>query len=237
VRRALLYGIDRVAIVRALFGETGLRPRPLDNALLRSSHRAYRPNWSDYRYRPDESRSLLRRAGCRLGADGIFVCADERLQLRFVARGAVARRVQTLELVRAQLGRVGVAVVPVYATQPGHDQTLETGSFDVTLFAWFGPGAEGGGIKGLYGCGGDQNHIGYCQRIVTRDLDQSDRILDEVQRGRVLNRADAQIARDVPTIPLFEVPLVVAVRSTIRNFTPAGFIDPTWNAEDWWLER
>ena len=69
------------------------------------------------------------------------------------------------------------------------------------------------------------------------DLDQSDRILDVQQRARVLNRADDQMARDVPTIPLFEVPLMVAVRSTVRNFKPSGFNDPTWDAENWWLER
>lgn len=236
VRRALAYGIDRVEIVRELFGQIGVGLRPLDSAVFRSSTGAYRPNWSIYRYRPAEARRLLERAGCRRGVDGVYSCAGERLRLRFVARGTgPGRRVQTLELIRTQLGRVGVQVVPEYASQPGHDQILGTGAFDVTLFAWFGPGAEGGGMNGLYGCGGDQNYIGYCQRLVTRDLDQSDRILDEAQRGRVLNRADAQMARDVPVIPLFEVPLMVAVRSTIRNFTPSGFIHPTWNAENWWL--
>ena len=77
--------------------------------------------------------------------------------------------------------------------------------------------------------------MGYCQRLVTRDLDQSDRILDAGQRARVLNRADRQLARDVPTIPLFEVPALAAVRSTVRNFVPNS-CDPTWNAENWWLD-
>ena len=236
VRRALAYGIDRVAIVRALFGEIGLELQPLDSAILRSSNRFYRPNWSRYRYRPAEARRLLERARCRRGDDGIYSCAGERLSLRFVARGAQARRVQTLELVQKQLRQAGVEVVPSYASGRAHDQVLETGAFDVTLFALNGPGAEGGGTKDLYGCGGEQNYMGYCQRLVTRDLDQSDRILDAGQRARVLNRADAQLARDVPTIPLFEVRSVAAVRSTLRNFVPNA-LDPTWEAEKWWLAR
>jgi oligopeptide transport system substrate-binding protein len=129
-----------------------------------------------------------------------------------------------------------VEVTPVYASSSGHDQVLETGAFDVTLFAWFGPGAEAGGIDGLYGCGGPQNFTGYCQRLVTADLDQSDRILDRAQWARVLNRADVQLAKGVPVIPLFEVPLVAAVRSTVRNYQP-GLVNLTWNAENWWLER
>jgi len=237
VRRALAYGIDRVALVRALFGETGASLRPLDSALLRSGNRSYRANWSIYRYRPAEARRLLERAGCRRGGDGIYSCQGERLALRFVSRGA-ARRAQTLDLVQAQLRQAGIQVVPSYATQLGHNQVLESGDFDVTLFAWFGSGAEGPGIKGLFGCGGDQNYIGYCQRLVTRDLDQADRILDAGERARVLNRADVQLAKDVPTTPLFEVPSLAAVRSTVRNFTSSFSVtDPTWNAENWWLER
>ncbi len=71
---------------------------------------------------------------------------------------------------------------------------------------------------------------------MTSDLDQSDRILDRGQWARVLNRAEAQLARDVPVIPLFEVPAVAAVRSSVWNYRP-NFLDQTWNAENWWLER
>ena len=53
---------------------------------------------------------------------------------------------------------------------------------------------------------------------MTRDLDQADRILDRDQQARVLNRADAQMARDVPVIPLFQGLLAVYVRSNVRNF-------------------
>ena len=62
------------------------------------------------------------------------------------------------------------------------------------------------------------NFTGYCQRLVTRDLDQAERILDADQRARVLNRADAQMAKDVPVIPLFQQTRSAALRSTLRNF-------------------
>ncbi len=83
---------------------------------------------------------------------------------------------------------------------------------------------------------GRQNYTGYCQRLVTRDLSQANRILDSSQRARILNRADAQLARDVPVIPLFQVPVAFAVRSTVQSvvFHPT---DSTWKAENWWLER
>lgn len=236
VRRALAYGIDRVDIVRTLFGDDiAPVPLPLDSLLLRKSSRFYKPIWSSYRYRPAEARHLLELAGCRRGGDGIYSCAGERLSLRFVARG----RRPAAELIHAQLKQAGVEVVPIYATQSAHDQVLETGDFDVTLFAWLGAaGGDAWGIKDLYGCGGSQNYGGYCQRLVTRDLDQADRIVDSGRRARILNGADVRLARDVPSIPLFETQGLAAVRSEVRNFLPEfSFLDPTWNAENWWLER
>lgn len=234
VRRAVAYGIDRVAIARSYIPEVGVRVRPLDSALLRSGGFGYRPNWSAYRYRPAVAHRLLRQAGCRRGvSDGIYSCAGERLTLRFVGRGA---RGATLELLRAQLQRVGIEVKPSVASQLAHDQIVETGAFDATLFAFFGPGANGPGLKDLFGCGGDQNFMGYCQRLVTADLDQADRILDADRRARVINRADRQIALDVPTIPLYEIWSIAIHRPAVRNFANgSGFHDVTWNAENWWL--
>lgn len=239
VRRALAYAIDRVAVVRAVVGtDVDPKPGPRDNLLLTRSSRSYRPNWNGYRYRPDEARRLLERAGCRMGGDGIYSCAGERMALRFVSRGTLVRRVQTLELIQAQARRAGIEVLPEYVSSSVHNRVLETGDFDVTLFAWFGSGADGPGIEDLYGCGAPQNHIGYCQRLVTRDLDQADRIVDSDRRAHVLNRVDVQLARDVPSIPLFEVPGLAAVTPAVRNFLPTfSFFDPTWNAENWWLER
>jgi peptide/nickel transport system substrate-binding protein len=140
-----------------------------------------------------------------------------------------------VELVQAQLRPVGVEVIPLFGPPPVvFDQILPGGAFDVALFAWnAGPDPS---LTTIFGCGGFQNYTGYCQRLVSADLDQADRIFDSDQQARVLNRADVQIAKDVPAIPLFEQPQWAAVRSTVRNFTPNA-LDPLVNAENWWLER
>ncbi len=234
VRQALAYAIDRAALTRALFGEAA--PKPLDSVVYLSDNKFYRPNWSEYRHSPDQARRLLERAGCRRGADRIYSCAGARLALRFVARGSSAYRVQTLDLIRVQLQQAGIEVIPRYASQDAHTQILQSGDFDLTLFAWFLTPGDDSGARGLFGCGGSENQIGYCQRLVTRDLNQAALILSATERARVLNRADMQLARDVPVIPLFQLPFVIAVRSTIRGFVwhPGNL---TWNAENWWLER
>ena len=86
----------------------------------------------------------------------------------------------------------------------------------------------------VYGCGALQNYTGYCQRLVTAHLNQADRMLDERAQARVLNRADRGLARDVPTIPLFQFIFTAAYDTSVRSF---GFLpwNPLWNAENWWL--
>jgi ABC-type transport system substrate-binding protein len=111
---------------------------------------------------------------------------------------------------------------------------MPSGDFDAVSVTFFVGDAIGD--KAIFGCGGPDNFTGYCQRIVTANLDQADRILDASQRASVLNRMDRQLANDVPLIPLYQVPFILTYRKAVRNIVPT----PTnlfWSAENWWLER
>jgi peptide/nickel transport system substrate-binding protein len=131
---------------------------------------------------------------------------------------------------------VGVEVVPSYTPGPAFfDQVVVPGNFDVALFTWF-PDPDLGIASDIYGCGGAENYTGYCRRLVTKHLAQADRILDPSLRARVLNRADRQVAKDVPVIPLWNEPAAASVRSTVQGIVPS-FPDLTWHAENWWIER
>ncbi len=141
-----------------------------------------------------------------------------------------------LELLPAQLRQVGIEVLPTNATNAAFfQQILPSGDFDLALHSIpLGPFPT---TRFFFGCGAEYNVSGYCQRLVTRDLEQAERILDEQQRARVLNRADATIARDVPVIPFAQMPQSAAYVSTVRGFglsvnAQANFL---WNAENWWL--
>ena len=178
---------------------------------------------------------MLEQAGCRSGADGIYVCAGERLSLRFVTSAGILPRAQLISLAQAQLRQVGIEVVPTFAPPPVFlGQILPQGDFDVALFGWASDPSEPASTT-IFGCGGALNYTGYCQRLVTRDLDQANRILDASQQARVLNRADRQMAKDVPALPLFQIPLPAAFRTTIRNYVLS--FNPLTTSDSWWLER
>ena len=236
VRQALAFAIDRVVIARAarkLLGETAPRSEPLDSVVFPSNSRYYRPSWNGYRYRPQEARRLLERAGCRRGAaDGIYTCAGERLSLRFVAP-AVERRIRIVQLAQAQLRQVGVEVIETYGPiSTVFGQVLPNGDFDLIVYGWNGSASTAGPYD-IFGCLRESNFTGYCDRLVTRDLRQATRILDDERRVKLLNRVDKRLAKAVPAIPLFQVSGLLALDTSIRGVNTNGFL--TWRAEDWWL--
>jgi peptide/nickel transport system substrate-binding protein len=210
----------------------------LDSAVFLRNSSDYRPNWSTYRRRPAQARRLLEQAGCTIAANGIYACRGEPLSLRLVTTSGSDARTRTVELLKSQLLAIGVELAPAYAPLSVLlGQILPGGRWDVALFAWEASPRALRALHELYGCRGRLNWTGYCQRLVTGDLEQSDVIVDAKQRARVLNRADRRLALDVPVIPLFQSPLLAAFRAPVRGLVlnPGG--DPTWNAEDWWLER
>ena len=96
-------------------------------------------------------------------------------------------------------------------------QIAPSGDFDVILFGWLG---FGGLVWPEGWCGHEQNWAGYCSRLTTRDIEQVNRIVDPVQRARVLNAADAKLARAVPALPVVQ-PVLRAVISCVAPRLPS----------------
>ncbi|MGH3137343.1 MAG: ABC transporter family substrate-binding protein [Gaiellaceae bacterium] len=239
VRQALAFGIDRVEIARRA-GELTLASsalKPLHSVVFLASSPYYRANWRSYRYRPARARQLLEQAGCRTGADGIYVCDRNRLSLRFAAPGGIVRRELTVRLAQAQLREVGVEVVPEFRAPSVHfGQILPSGDFDLFLGGWI-LGASTDTASDLFRCGGGSNYTGYCDRLITRDLVQVTKILDESRRVELLNKIDARLAKAVPELPLFQATWPFAFKAAIRGVVRNGAGSFTWNAENWWLDR
>ena len=216
VRRALAYAIDRAAIVRELYGKVDAKLRQLDSMLFPTQSPAYAPNWRGYQQTLALARRLLEQAGCRRGADGIYVCGDRRLSLRFFTSAGAPVRERVLSTIQTQLRQVGIEVVPNFTSRAVlFNQILPSGEFDVALFNW-GYAPESSGLKDIFACQAIQNYTGYCQRLVTR-ADQASRILDSGRRAEVVNRADRLLARDVPVIPLYQFVELAARRTSLRG--------------------
>jgi peptide/nickel transport system substrate-binding protein len=238
VRRAIAYGIDRIALARQANADLGRLARPMDSTVFFADEPSYRPNWAGYRYDPRRARQLLEQAGCRRGADGIYSCGGQRLRLRFFTTAGNPQREQAVLGMKAQLRRAGVDLEATYSLPRSLFGTvLPGGNFDAALFSW-GSGAPGGNVIPDVRCGDVQNWAGYCNRRTMRDVQAADRTLGQAERARVLNAVDAKLAADAAVLPLWQGVIRAAVRSPVRGFIGRGtqfnFYE---NTEDWWLAR
>jgi peptide/nickel transport system substrate-binding protein len=238
VRQAVAFGIDRADLVRRLFGDLVSSPSPLQNLILVPNGRSYVAHWGGYRLDRARARRLLESHGCRRGADGIYGCGGVRLSLRFATTALNPTRQLTFSILHDQLGRVGIELVPVFAAPPiFFREVLPAGDFDLALFTWVNQPDPGYAVE-IWRCGGSENYGGYCNRALSRALVASNGVLDEAARAAALNRVDAQLAADLPAIPLYQRPTVVAYKSGLQgvvdNPTDEGW---TWNLGDWWLSR
>jgi len=238
VRQALAFGIDRVAIARAIQLDVpvSLR-RPMDSTVFLPTEPSYRPNWSRYRYDVAKARSLLEKAGCRRPAGGVYECGGERLRLQFVTTADAPDRARILELAAAQLREVGVDVAAQYAPSNVFiRQILPGGDFDAALFSWLGV-AGGVAVWPDVLCGDQENFGGYCSRLVQRDAGQN-LIGSLAVRARVLNHLDTKLAKAAPVLPIVQPVVRAFYRSNLRGVTFGGsHFEVQEASEDWWLAQ
>ena len=177
------------------------------------------------------------RIGRAAGNNDVFSCPNVgKLSFRFFTTTGNQLRALTFEIAQRQLKSVGIELVArfqVAGTMFG--TTLPSEDWDLMLFTWVGSPATPITIKDLYGCGGDQNNMGYCNRKFSNILNAVSTTLDSAQRAKMLNDAELKyMVNDIPSIPVYARPVFV-----IRNKKVTGpAVNPTtegspWNVNGW----
>lgn len=193
----------------------------------------------------------------------MFVCDGRRLQFELTSTIGNERRELFFDLIQRDLREVGIALDEAFG-EPGEvfsRDVLAAGRWELFLFAWVGTpdpdsavemlgcfvrGEDGGAVRGAdpravmaaepddprYG---HQNHHRYCpgealsdQLLATRSQPDPD------QRHEAMNEAVGAIARAIPTLPLYQLPSLLAYDADLAgpaiNTTQWG---PVWNVQEW----
>jgi peptide/nickel transport system substrate-binding protein len=235
VRQALAYGIDRKTLTAQLYRVLAPDLNTAQSVVFLPFERQYRPHWQIWGYNPQKAMRLLRSHGCRKGGDGIFSCDGRRLSFRLVSTGS-GLRARTFELIQLQLRRIGIELVKDFrlGITISFGDVLPGGDWDLALFAWLRTTEPGADSQDIWACKGEFNYMGYCNRSVTKLLLKAATEPSANRRAQLRNRADALIARDLPTLPLFDKPGYLIYNGRIRNVT-WNPIDVLWNAQNWWI--
>jgi len=188
--------------------------------------------------------AIMKAHNCTKGGDGIYTCGGQKASVRLRTTSGNKLRELAVEIMQAQAKDAGIEFRADSQPSRLFFPRISTNKYDLALFAWVGTGDPAGQID-IYGCadqktpdnplgaGGD-NWKGYCNAKVTNALKASDAALDPKARIKLVNAADAQLAKDVPTIPLYQKPTYFVFKTSLKGLVDNPTLQgPTWNTEAW----
>ena len=235
-RQAVSYAINREALINQIYKRFNPKQGVLQNLSYANSQKGqYQPHFGVYKYSPAKVAQIMQKHGCTKGSDGIFTCQGTKASIKIGTTSGNRLRELVVEIAQAQAKAAGIELVPANAPSRILFPQLSDGNYQIAMFAWVGSGDPAGQVD-IYGCGGAANWKGYCSKKVTDLLRQSDAELDPTKRTALVNKADAIMALNVPTLPLVQKPTFLVYKTKIKGIRDNSTLQgPTDNMEDWWV--
>jgi len=248
IRQAIITGINRNQIKQALYVSPGLVGSAKDLPVLQSHifkpfEQYYQPNWKKWSFSQKKVITMLKAKGCTGGPNtpsasnnNIWSCPGVgKLSFRFVTTTGNQLRQLTFEIAQKQLKSVGIELQARFGPSGTvFGQVLPSGDWDIFMFTWLGGPTSSATSFGLYGCGGDQNYMNYCNKKASNMLQKAQFTPDPNARAKLLNAAEKIMANDVMSVPMYVRPGFLInstnVKGPVLNPTQQG---STWNAQGW----
>jgi peptide/nickel transport system substrate-binding protein/oligopeptide transport system substrate-binding protein len=226
VRQALIYAIDREALVDEVFLGRYAHAR----GILPPGTLGFNPALRGYRYDPQKARELLALAGYPggRGLSSIPVWSSVKLE----------RVVQEHEHIRKYAEAVGLKVEFHYQTNwPTFSAMLGDGKLPVFLYAWFAdvPDPDNFLFK-LFYSRSPRNFTGYASAAVDDLLLRAKREPDVQRRIELYRRAEQVILDDAPVIPVWHYTYERLFQPYVRSVEVNGLGDPYIPLRKMWLE-
>ena len=227
-RQAFAYGMDRAAMVRALFTATGIAPGlpVFQNVWIFAGSPYYKKPWAYVKHNAAKAIKILRAHGCtggpaKPGAGGTYTCKGVKASFRFQWRSPNQIRTEEFETIKSQESAVGINLTADSSTDL-YTSRFPRGDDDVFVAGWQGS-PDLSGLDNIYACRNDQtnyaqqNYQGYCNAKVTRLLKRVNLTFNTSVQAKLFNQATAQIAKDLAVIPLYQKPAWLVFRSKWKN--------------------
>ena len=238
VRQAIAKAINRDEIVEQFIKPLYAEAETLNNVIFMPNQEQYADNWSEaIAYDPAAAEALLTDNGCKKEGD-VYSCDGDKLEFDYATTTGNELRELQFEVIQQQLAEIGIKVNAAF-DDPAvvfADKFLSSkDKWDMFNFAWVGsPDPVGGNPSWMCDSPSTLNNTKYCNEEVTKLLEKTDVTVDPEERAKIWNEADALIAKDVPTVPLYQKPTYFAwnekIQGPVDNPTQIG---PFWNIGEW----
>jgi peptide/nickel transport system substrate-binding protein len=231
IRTAFAQCVDRNKLVDELV--RGVRPetQPLGSLIFLPGDARYEDLYSDKMVAdPRKAQVTLERAGWVLGSDGVYSRAGRRLSFAISHDGSPAHS-QEVDLIRTQCRQAGMEIAN--SPRPKDlDDIVSQGRFDAVLTAssripraW--------SAADHYQTTGALNHQHYSNPALDTALGIAESEYAEPTQIDALAKADRLLARDLVSLPLFQIPIMWAYTNNIDNVYRQASDGVTWNANEW----
>ncbi|MCO5177293.1 MAG: ABC transporter substrate-binding protein [Thermomicrobiales bacterium] len=238
VRQALMYALDRQAIVDNIYfgyGEVAIGTLP--TASWAANPEGIEPDLR-YDYDPDKANALLDEAGWMAGSDGVREKDGQRMSFDMYGISGNNIAVQSLQAMQEYWKAVGVEMTP----QPEPFQQLvsritETFDFEIFLvgFSWDATPDQ----SAMWACDSYKagfNMVKYCNPEVDDLLKQAAAEPDKQKRIELYTEFQNKLLVDIPMGVTVFSQGITGVNKRVHNFFPSQQ-NTRFNAETWWVEQ
>ena len=236
LRRALVLGMDRAALVRNNTYGTGT----LAVADLSPYYWAFDSALHPEPYDPAQAKALLDADGWHTGPDGVRVRNGTRLAPLLVyglgssaVRSIVAQIQQMYRGLGVDLQVKGFDYSTLYAAAQSGG-ILNGGKFDLAMYAWISGSDPDNSSQ--WSCGmippAGNNVARYCSPAMEAAQRLALSTFDRSVRSHAYATIQALLLRDAPAAFIYYQSLRYAHVSDLQNFAPNG-ISEAWNAQEW----
>jgi len=224
LRLAVAKGIDRQAIADVT--QRGLvdAPAPLNNHIYVAGQKGYQDNSAVVAYDPEKAKAELDALGWKM--NGQFREKDgKQLVVRDVLYDAESTK-QIAQIAQNSLAQVGVNLQ--IQPKPGDGFFTDwviVGNFDMVQFSWGGDAFALCCLNQIYTTGAESNFGKISSPEIDAKVEETFDELDPDKARTLANETDKLIWAEGFSLPLFQSPGNLAVRSSLANFGPAGLGD------------
>lgn len=235
VRKALMYAVDKNAMVKAAFFGYA---KPIVSSIIAATSWAYNPNPTpSYKYDPSLAKKLLEEAGWTTGSGGVRTKDGAPLSLSIKAYNTEPYE-SMAQVLQGAWAKVGVKTsIETSETSILENVAMNTRDFDIMLQENT-PTADPDptdGISSSATAPGGANAPDYRNPKVDALLQQANGTTSESARKKAYFEMQDILAADLPELPFVSMKSVYAVQKRVHNFALAPYtrFQRPWMKDVW----
>jgi peptide/nickel transport system substrate-binding protein len=225
VRQAIMMGIDRSTIARALIGPIDPTITSLDNHVFVKGLSCYQDNSGIY------GKQNLQKADALLDAAGWLGnprknAVGTPLTISITIPSGVPTSASEAQLMQAMLKPLGVPLeIKVVPIGDFFSKYITPGDFEMTVFSWIGTVFPISGATGIMTTTGEQNFGKIGSAAIDALFNKANQELDPVKRCVLANKADKLVWQLGHSMITYQRPNVTATDKKLANMGSFGFTD------------